>query len=369
MVEPGRKFVKGSSKYRYSINGQEKETELNENITTAEYWEYDSRIGRRWNVDPKPTVPESPYLCFKGNPILLSDINGDKAGDPPTRIFHRTTDKLAASIMKGHFDPSKSNHKGFTFFTTTPKGGSIGTAAASGNTVVTATIDLSTAKTIPRSQMTQWFNEGLSSANTQLNTKYTSMGEIPEALRPTYQSMADGYRTTQLDSYMAKDGGSIYKIGGTKSIAVSEGAIASVIKEGLLNEGGAAKAMTSSGLSYKASIKTVGTVFVLLAIYQSANTIANSPTPVREAITETAGWAGALYGASTGAVAWSPGGPWGAAAGTVVGGGIGFFVGKNGADQVIGVMPKLMEAGAQNTKNNREIIPNWNPRPGGGLGN
>jgi hypothetical protein len=78
MVEPGRKFVKGSSKYRYSINGQEKETELNENITTAEYWEYDSRIGRRLNVEPeiKKYQGFSGYLTFRNNPILYSDTDG-----------------------------------------------------------------------------------------------------------------------------------------------------------------------------------------------------------------------------------------------------------------------------------------------------
>jgi hypothetical protein len=45
MIEPGRKFVQGMKKYRYSINGQEKTLEIFEGSTTAEYWEYDSRIG------------------------------------------------------------------------------------------------------------------------------------------------------------------------------------------------------------------------------------------------------------------------------------------------------------------------------------
>ena len=75
MLEPGRSF--SSSSYRYSINGQEKETELNENITTAEYWEYDSRTVRRWNLDPKPTVGISEYSAFNGNPIWYSDPLGD----------------------------------------------------------------------------------------------------------------------------------------------------------------------------------------------------------------------------------------------------------------------------------------------------
>jgi hypothetical protein len=90
MQMPGRKYSNGGS-YRYSINGQEKESELNENITTALYWEYDSRIVRRWNVDPVLKVWESPYLCFSGNPILMSDPDGDVASgggggdDPPKK--------------------------------------------------------------------------------------------------------------------------------------------------------------------------------------------------------------------------------------------------------------------------------------------
>jgi hypothetical protein len=79
MAENGRKFTQGNSKYKYSINTQEKETDLSENITTAEYWEYDSRTGRRWNLDQKPNTSISPYNCFAGNPIL----NSDRLGDTP----------------------------------------------------------------------------------------------------------------------------------------------------------------------------------------------------------------------------------------------------------------------------------------------
>jgi RHS repeat-associated protein len=79
MMMPGRKYTANTTtaKYRFSINGQEKETELNENITTAEYWEYDSRLGRRWNRDPKPTIGVSPYACFLNNPIVHIDALGD----------------------------------------------------------------------------------------------------------------------------------------------------------------------------------------------------------------------------------------------------------------------------------------------------
>lgn len=78
----GRKYISGTSSYRYSINGQEKESELNENITTALFWEYDSRTGRRWNMDPKPNIRVSPYNSFGSNPILNSDSRGDTLDIP-----------------------------------------------------------------------------------------------------------------------------------------------------------------------------------------------------------------------------------------------------------------------------------------------
>jgi hypothetical protein len=79
---PGRKYQAGNGSYRYGFNGQEKSTEINDALTTAEFWEYDSRIGRRWNVDPVTKEYESPYLCLSGNPILFNDPNGDDAEKP-----------------------------------------------------------------------------------------------------------------------------------------------------------------------------------------------------------------------------------------------------------------------------------------------
>jgi RHS repeat-associated protein len=82
MTMPGRKFSAANAKYRYGFNGQEHDKELNENITTALYWEYDSRIGRRWNLDPVPQVGVSDYACLGNNPINLSDADGDNPGPP-----------------------------------------------------------------------------------------------------------------------------------------------------------------------------------------------------------------------------------------------------------------------------------------------
>lgn len=65
------------SVYRYGFNGQEKDVDNGNDIYTAQFWEYDSRIGRRWNLDPKPTTGFSEYTVFSNNPISLTDPLGD----------------------------------------------------------------------------------------------------------------------------------------------------------------------------------------------------------------------------------------------------------------------------------------------------
>jgi len=79
MTMPGRKYqAPNSTPYRYGgANGQEKSTEINDNSYTAEYWQYDARIGKRFNLDPKPTTGISPYATFANNPIFYTDPNGD----------------------------------------------------------------------------------------------------------------------------------------------------------------------------------------------------------------------------------------------------------------------------------------------------
>lgn len=97
---PGRKYQAGSSSYRYSINGQEKESELNENVTNALYWEYDSRIGRRWNIDQIEKVNESSYLCYSGNPILYRDPLGLDAEDPKPKTVTLETVVVKSKMTK-----------------------------------------------------------------------------------------------------------------------------------------------------------------------------------------------------------------------------------------------------------------------------
>lgn len=80
MPMPNRTYsLSSGSKYRFGFNTQEKDDEVygEGNLNTALFWEYDTRIGRRWNIDPKPRVGISDYSVMDGNPILLNDILGD----------------------------------------------------------------------------------------------------------------------------------------------------------------------------------------------------------------------------------------------------------------------------------------------------
>ncbi len=74
-VMQGRKY--NLTAYRYAFNTQERVPELNESHYTALYWEYDARLARRWNRDPKPSVGVSDYAVNGNSPLQLNDPNGD----------------------------------------------------------------------------------------------------------------------------------------------------------------------------------------------------------------------------------------------------------------------------------------------------
>jgi RHS repeat-associated protein len=83
---PGRNWTSSVGGYRYSHNGHEKENEIFEGAQSAEYWMYDSRIGRRWERDPIVKPWESPYATFGNNPIKYNDVKGLTA-TPPDKIL------------------------------------------------------------------------------------------------------------------------------------------------------------------------------------------------------------------------------------------------------------------------------------------
>ncbi len=103
-----------SQKYRYGFNGQEKDDEISGegNSYTATFWQYDSRLARRWNRDPKPNPAISEYACFAGNPIFYTDPFGDSldvselyAKDDDGKLLHK--DKVQAFEQFASTDEGK----------------------------------------------------------------------------------------------------------------------------------------------------------------------------------------------------------------------------------------------------------------------
>jgi hypothetical protein len=84
--------------YLFGFNGQERDDEVagGGNIMSAEFWEYDARLGRRWNLDPKPNPEISGYACFNNNPLYFTDIKGDSGEyyDSKGNLLMKSTDNL-----------------------------------------------------------------------------------------------------------------------------------------------------------------------------------------------------------------------------------------------------------------------------------
>ena len=92
------------------------------NSYSAMYWEYDSRTGRRWNLDPKPTADVSEYGVFNNNPIWFCDPFGDTTRNgqkyEPKDMQHATfLDQVTVTAKKKpkperNFDEWYSGHRG-----------------------------------------------------------------------------------------------------------------------------------------------------------------------------------------------------------------------------------------------------------------
>lgn len=99
MIMPGRNY--NANSYRFGFGGQEKDDEITGitgSLYTAQFWEYDARIGRRWNLDPKPVTGISEYACFENNPILFSDPLGDKVKGKTKSDAEKTKKEMENSL-------------------------------------------------------------------------------------------------------------------------------------------------------------------------------------------------------------------------------------------------------------------------------
>ncbi len=89
----------GGSEYRYGFNGQEQDDEVygNGNLNTAEFWEYDTRLGRRWNLDPINQPWQSLYSALNNSPICFFDRRGNissPSAAPTDANGHKTKSDL-----------------------------------------------------------------------------------------------------------------------------------------------------------------------------------------------------------------------------------------------------------------------------------
>ncbi len=102
MQMPGRTYSLADG-YRYGFNGQEKSLELDtdENSYSAEYWQYDARISRRWNLDPKCVKGLSPFATFQNNPIAYTDMKGDTARFD---VVRRTSNQQTQIFQYKYYD-------------------------------------------------------------------------------------------------------------------------------------------------------------------------------------------------------------------------------------------------------------------------
>ena len=104
--------------YRYFFNGQEADNEVfGEGVSlTAEFWQYDTRLGRRWNMDPNNQRSVSVYSCFNDNPMWFVDVKGDtvryKSGRERMDVFFA---RLFSKAFRKEFNELQKSRKIYTY--------------------------------------------------------------------------------------------------------------------------------------------------------------------------------------------------------------------------------------------------------------
>jgi len=121
MMIKSREFVAFDS-YKYGFNGQEKNDEVSGsgNHNTAMFWEYDTRLGRRWNLDPEPIPGISDYACFTNSPIWLNDVLGNSVDVGKKKELKKETaviEKHSMNADEGDVDENLQVKKQTTYYT------------------------------------------------------------------------------------------------------------------------------------------------------------------------------------------------------------------------------------------------------------
>jgi RHS repeat-associated protein len=194
MIMPGRATNNGNG-YQYGFNGQERSTEIGDNSYTAEFWQYDSRIGRRWNIDP--VYQHSPYATLANNPISFVDPDG-----ADTINITRTTTRVVGGTIKSNLD----NYPSIKIPDRITRTGDINITAAEGNDIFRIT-DINI-------NIDENGNETRTSNTTTLElnnpqTFYQSGGHNMEGYIDDRYALAANAPTWLLQHYDKKSGGDI----------------------------------------------------------------------------------------------------------------------------------------------------------------
>ncbi|PCJ81338.1 MAG: hypothetical protein COA57_14385, partial [Flavobacteriales bacterium] len=118
----GRTFTPASG-YRFGFGGQEMDNEIsgNGNSYTAQFWQYDPRLGRRWNKDMITYPRQSTYAAFNNNPIYFADplgLEGNGPDDPPKKVKHKMPSGSEEDVTQEDIDEYYSEENTETDFDT-----------------------------------------------------------------------------------------------------------------------------------------------------------------------------------------------------------------------------------------------------------
>ena len=223
-----------SEAYRFGYNTQEKTDEISGpgNHNTATFWEYDTRLGRRWNQDPVVKPGQSSYACLNNSPIRILDPNGDDGyvdedgnylgddGDKKnhnTRVINKSTyestlGKNEDGTLKSVTDESRKLLQ--TNITTDDKGVTTGTSKLLQEYEKGISISDATWKTLTTtggtrllpfvenntSQTVFYKPEGMNADKTKnLNPYASNSGAYPIAPGKDLYSPVDGVNSTTID--------------------------------------------------------------------------------------------------------------------------------------------------------------------------
>jgi hypothetical protein len=359
MTMPGRTF--NTPEYNYGHGGQLTDDEITGNRShySAEYWEYDSRLGRRWNVDPVVYSWQSSYVVFNNNPVVYNDPKGLKgikdwfkknkknkseaeqkdptstdqnatySDDGNTRTEGETTQTFVEDckcyvdnniLVEGQAQESSESGGTADSGSSTGSGGddqpvlettTKGAVINLGQQVAQVGRDLLARKNVYHNPyMNDLVSNNMTNGQAALN-RQNNLAKVRSNLSPLGKALSEGEKSF------------------TKSIEVTK-----KIMKGEKNLGLPNKAF-SGAMRYAPAIRLVGNGMVFLQVAVAADNIHKSDYNQKVILKEVGGLSGALMMGAMGATYGAALGPAGIIVGGMVGGALGYWMGSGEATEDI----------------------------------